>query len=66
MANYEVTVVLTVSVSNPSIVKTLGAGAADERAQVEAAVNLGLKELAPIASRYGFTISDSRADVATV
>jgi hypothetical protein len=34
-----------------------------DRAQVQSLLDQGLKELGPIASRYGFTITDSSATV---
>ncbi len=38
-------------------------GDEDDRAKIEAAVQAGLKELPGVASRYGFTVTDSSASV---
>ncbi len=38
-------------------------GGDDDRAKIQDAVDAGLKELNGIASRYGFTITDSSATV---
>jgi hypothetical protein len=38
-------------------------GGDDDRAKIQDAVDAGLKELNGIASRYGFTITDSSANV---
>ena len=51
MTDYTVTGTITVS------------GSDDDRARIQAAVDAGLKELNGIASRYGFTITDSNATV---
>jgi hypothetical protein len=51
MSDYTVNAKITVS------------GGDTDRAKIEAAVNAGLQELNGIASRYGFTITDSSATV---
>jgi hypothetical protein len=51
MTDYTVNAKITVS------------GGDDDRAKIQAAVDAGLKELNGIASRYGFTITDSSATV---
>ena len=51
MTDYTVTAKITVS------------GAGTDRAKIQAAADAGLKELDGIASRYGFTITDSSASV---
>jgi hypothetical protein len=64
MATHTVTATITVDVSNPSALNALGGGAQDEAAQVQAAVDAGLRELSSIAGRYGFTVRDATATVA--
>jgi hypothetical protein len=51
MTDYTVHATITVS------------GSDDDRAKIQAAVDAGLKELTGIATRYGFTITDSSASV---
>lgn len=51
MTDYNVKATITVS------------GADTDRAKIQAAVDAGLKELNSVASRYGFTITDSSATV---
>lgn len=51
MTDYTVTATVTVS------------GSEGDRAKIEAAVQAGLKELPAVASRYGFTVTDSSASV---
>ena len=63
MSTYSVTTIMTVDIANPAVVAALASGAGDERQQVQAAADLGLKELSRIASRYGFTISQTTAQV---
>lgn len=59
MAKHTVQVQLDVEVVKPGALAALGGGSgSSERGQVEAAVTLGLRELAPIAERYGFRISN--------
>jgi hypothetical protein len=51
MTDYTVTAKITVS------------GSDTDRAKIQSAVDAGLKELNGIATRYGFTITDSSATV---
>ncbi len=51
MTDYTVRATITVS------------GDTVDRATIQGALDAGLKELPGIASRYGFTITDARADV---
>jgi hypothetical protein len=52
MTDYTVNATITVS------------GSEGDLAKIEAAVDAGLKELPGIATRYGFTVTDSNATVA--
>ena len=64
MAKHTVKVQLDVEVVKPGALAALGgASGSSERGQVEAAVALGLRELAPIAERYGFRISNASSTV---
>ena len=51
MTDYTVHATLTVS------------GDSVDRASIQRALDAGLKELPGVASRYGFTITDARADI---
>ena len=67
--SYVITATITVQVTNPSAVRAIaavsGAGVSgDERADLEAAVGAGLKELPGLVQRYGFQVVDSHAVVA--
>jgi hypothetical protein len=62
MATHTVNATITVDVSNPAALAAFGSSG-DESAQVQAAVDAGLKELTSIATRYGFTITDASATV---
>jgi hypothetical protein len=62
MAAHTIVATITVEVTDPSSVKALGGGA-DERAEVQSAVDAGLKELKGVAQRYGFTITEANATV---
>lgn len=66
MATHTVHATITVEITNPSALAAIAAlsgGSGDERAQVEAAVNSGLRELPGIAQRYGFRVTESSATV---
>lgn len=64
MTKYTVTATLDVEISNPTALEALaGGGGGDERSQIQAAVDAGLRELPGVAQRYGFRISDARATV---
>ena len=66
MTTHTVHATFTVEVTNPSAlaaIASLAGGSGDERAQVEAAANAGLRELPSIVQRYGFRITDSSATV---
>jgi len=67
--SYAITATITVRITNPAAVAAVaamsGAGAGDERSQLQAAIAAGLKELPAIGQRYGFQVIDSHADVAT-
>ncbi len=49
--------------SDYTVTATLNVTTDADRAQVESLLNQGLKELGPIASRYGFTLRDSNVSV---
>ena len=62
--SYVVDATISVEVTDPASLPTAAAGNVnDQRAQVQAAVDLGLKELASLAGRYGFKVSDAAAKV---
>ena len=66
MTTHTVQATLTVEITNPSALAAIAAiagGGGDERAQVQAAVNAGLRELPSVAQRYGFRITGSSATV---
>lgn len=63
MTSYKVNATITVEVTNPSVLSAIGGAGGDERAQIQAAVNAGLKELPGVAQRYGFRVTDSSATV---
>ena len=62
MATHTINATITVEVTNPTTLQALG-GSGDEAAQVQGAVDAGLKELRSIAQRYGFRIVDADATV---
>lgn len=65
--SYTVKATFTVEISNPAAVASLanmaGVQAGDERAQLQAAANVGLSELGKVAGGYGVSISDANATV---
>lgn len=64
MAKHRVTIQLDVEVVKPGAAAALGgASGSSERGQVEAALALGLRELSPVAERYGFRISNATSTV---
>ena len=66
MTTHTVQATITVEITNPSALSSISSvtgGTGDERAQIEAAVNAGLRELPPIAQRYGFRVVESSATV---
>ncbi|MEO6533810.1 MAG: hypothetical protein ABIO06_09585 [Pseudolysinimonas sp.] len=68
--SYTVTATITVRITNPTTVTAIsamtGGGSGDERSQLQAAMDAGLKELPGIGQRYGIQVLDSHADVAAV
>ena len=67
MTNYTVTATFTVSPDSPEalsrVASLAGSSGGDERSQIEAAVNAGLKEVPGLVRRYGFTVTDASATV---
>jgi hypothetical protein len=67
MATHTISATITVEITNPSALAAVsaisGGTGGDERAQVQAAVNAGLRELPSIAQRYGFRVTESSATV---
>jgi len=67
MTNYTVTATFTVSPDSPEalarVAALAGSSGADERSQIEAAANAGLKEIPGLVRRYGFTVTDASATV---
>ena len=67
MTNYTVTATFTVSPDSPEALARVpalaGSSGADERSQIEAAANAGLKEIPGLVRRYGFTVTDASATV---
>ena len=63
MSTHTITATITVDITNPAMLKSIGGGSGDEREQVQAAINAGLRELPSIAQRYGFRITESSATV---
>ncbi|HEY4224575.1 MAG TPA: hypothetical protein VGM70_02055 [Pseudolysinimonas sp.] len=57
---YQVDVTLTVQVTNPAAARSIaalsGSATGDERADVQAAIAAGLKELPQMVERYGFRV----------
>ena len=67
MSTHTVTVTLTVEVANSavlSVIPGVNAAGADERAQLQAAADAGLRELQSIGGRYGLKVSNATATVA--
>ena len=66
MITHTVNVTLTVEVTNSAVLAVIpGVQAArgDERAQLQAAVDSGLRELQSLGGRYGLKVSDATATV---
>jgi len=63
MASYAVNVTLDTEIIDPRAVSAFGGAGADERAQLEAALQTGLAELTGIARRYGFSVTNATATV---
>jgi len=64
MTKYTVTATIDVEGSNPRALAALAGGSGgDERSQIQAAVDAGLRELPRVAQRYGFQLSDASATV---
>jgi len=66
MTTHTVSVILTVEVTNPAVVSMIPgvrAAGGDEKAQLQAAVDAGLRELQSLGGRYGLKVSDASATV---
>ena len=63
MSTHTITATIVVDITNPAALNAVGGSSGDERAQVQAAINAGLRELPSIAQRYGFKITESSATV---
>jgi len=66
MTTYTVNATLEVEITDPATlaaVAGLGGGGGDERSQIQAALDAGLKELPGIGRRYGFAVKSSSATV---
>jgi len=63
MSSHTITATIVVDITNPSALNAISGGSGDESAQVQAAINAGLRELPSIAQRYGFKITESSATV---
>jgi len=66
MTTHTVNVTLTVEVTNSAVLAVIpGVQAArgDEKAQLQAAVDSGLRELQSLGGRYGLKVSDATATV---
>ena len=66
MTSHTVTATLTVEVANPAVlgmIPGVRAAGADERAQLQAAVDAGLRELQSLGGRYGFKVTEATAAV---
>jgi len=65
MSTHTVTVSLTVEVINPAVLRSIpGVSGGDERAQLQSALEVGLRELESLTGRYGIKVSDATATVA--
>ena len=66
MSTHTVNATITVEITNPAVLAAIpgvSAAAGDERAQLQAAVDAGLRELTSLGGRYGFSVTDATATV---
>lgn len=65
MTTHSVSVTLTVEVANPAVLSMIPGvqAAGDEKSQLQAAVDAGLRELRSIAGRYGMKVSDASGSI---
>ena len=67
MSTHTVTATITVEITDPTVLAAipgLHAAGDDERAELQAAADAGLRELKSLVGRYGLRVSEATATVA--
>ena len=65
MSTHTVTVTLDVEITNPAVLRSIpGVSGGDEGAQLQSALDVGLRELEQLSGRYGMKVSNATASLA--